>query len=242
MVLFLGDGISKPRSEISLVFYGGKCTSFPFLLGRARKYVCIYAFKKLCMLIFILVYTYIYWKPLVHSSTVSTNNCKGFILVSSFSLLIMLFSESEESGSCYWQFNSFPSGSRLLIWLSLLTHTDILLPLHSFWHSKPSLPVQGWPLLLLDPLLSPMPAGLKQEHFPLGLALPHCGLPSIVDNLPSLLRCSSSQAISSCSHGLPCQHIPLVNKHIILNYIWNSWFIMLSLVSKIYAMENIRNL
>ena len=60
-------------------------------------------------LIFILVYTYIYWKPLVHSSTVSTNNCIGFILVSSFSVLIMLFSESEESGSCYWQFNNFPS-------------------------------------------------------------------------------------------------------------------------------------
>ena len=88
-------------------------------------------------LIFILVYTYIYWKQLVLSSTVSTNNCIGFILVSSFSVLIMLFSESEESGSCYWQFNNFPSGSCLLIRLSLLMHMDIPLPLHSFWHSKP---------------------------------------------------------------------------------------------------------
>ena len=32
--------------------------------------------------------------------------------------------------------------------------------------------------------------------------------PPIVDDLPSLLRCSLSQAISSCSHGL--QHIPSI--------------------------------
>ena len=46
---FLENDISKPRSEISLVLYGGKCSSSPFLLGRARKYVCVYAFNKLCI-------------------------------------------------------------------------------------------------------------------------------------------------------------------------------------------------
>ena len=175
--------------------------------------MCLYAFNKLCMLIFILVYTYIFWKP------VSTNNCTGFIPVSSFSVLIMLFSGSGDSGSSIDSLVT--SLGQLPSCLAASPRPrGSLLPLHSFWHSEPG-------CLCRDDLSSclthPYPQCQQAQSwntFHLAwlchiAASPHCNL----DALPSLLKCSLSQAISSCSHGLPCHHIHLVNKHIIFNYI-----------------------
>lgn len=131
------------------------------------------------------VYLHI-WKP------VSTNNCTGFIPVSSFSVLIMLFSGSGDSGSSIDSLVTSLGQPPSCLAASPRPRGS-LLPLHSFWHSEPG-------CLCRDDLSSclthPYPQCQQTESrntFHLAwlchiAASPHCN----VDALPSLLKCSLS--------------------------------------------------
>lgn len=207
MVLFLGDGIFKAKIWNTFSFLWREVQFISFLTRReAENSLCIYAFKKLCMLIFILVYTYIYWKPLVHSSTVSTKTAE---VHSSFFLFFIDHAILWRPRNLAPAIDSLIASLRyrLLLWLSLLTHIRIssfpciaalALKAQSACAGMTSPP--AWPL-------SPMPWPPSRNTFHLAWLCHIVASPPCVDDLPSLLRCSSSQAVSSCSHGLPCQHI-----------------------------------
>lgn len=76
----------------------------------------------------------------------------------------------------------------------------------------------------------------SQGYIPLGLTLSHCAtLPTPCRCTLSLLKCSLCQAIPACSHTvLTSILVPWEQTYILFNYIWNSWFIMLLLLTKIF--------